>query len=178
MKTNITTLALLTLLLTLLSSCHEKKTTRTIKTKIESPHVVAETQTMPPLSTTLHFSWGGSSCDATITRTADQQLDLVSDADGNHYYNNVIRLTISSPSKKILDREFHSSDFKNYIDNSYLQTSHTAMLNIGFSEVDDNRAVFVATIGSPDDMDDEYMLVQVRVTPQGGVSFAPVEELE
>ncbi len=177
MKTKVTPIVLLLAVATFFS-CHEKKTTRTITTKIEVPVVNTETQSLPSLTTNKHFSWGDTSCDATITRHPDHNLAIVSDTDGNHYYDNVIRLTLVSSGKKLLDREFHASDFKRYIDNSFLNPARSSLLNIGFSEVENGEAVFIATVGSPDDMDDEYMIVQVRVSPQGQVSFARVEELE
>ncbi len=178
MKSKITTCLLLLAMVALFSSCHEKKTTRTIKTKVQLPQVNTETQALPPLSSTKHFAWGNFSCDASITRNPDRSLDTVSDTDGNRYFDNVVRLVLISPSKKILDREFRSSDFKNFISSSFLNPSRSALLDIGFSEVEGNEAIFIATVGSPDDMDDEYMLIQVRVSPQGQVSFVAVDELE
>lgn len=162
----------------LAGSCAKKKPPRTIVTKITVPAVRNEVTAMADESTERRFEWDGVYYSAAIARTADKDLPVVSDADGNRYYDNRIKLTVSGPNGTLLNRTFGKADFAEYVNARYVQPSGSALLNIVFHEVRGGKAMFIATIGSPDERDDVYMPVELGVTKSGGVSMAKMEEIE
>ncbi len=168
----------LSALVLLCGSCQKKKTTRTIVTKIAPKETRRGTAAMPDGGTERRFVWDGGEYDASISRSADRDLPLVTDAEGNEYYDNAITLRISGPSGTVLDRRFLKTDFSPYLNQACVKPSASALLNLVFHEVSGDRAVFIATIGSPDSLDDVYVLVEVRVSKSGSVSMAGVEEME
>ncbi len=159
-------------------SCTKKKTTRAIVTKVETPKVNREIRAMEEDDVEKTFMWNGVSCKASVSRRMDKDLPVVSDADGNKYYDNLISLSVTCPSGKMAEHTFLKSDFSSYISTDYIKPEKSALLNLVFNKVQDGRALFIATIGSPDDMDDEYMLVEVILSETGGISMAKAEETE
>ncbi|MCD8283033.1 MAG: DUF4738 domain-containing protein [Prevotella sp.] len=162
----------------LCGACEKKKETRRIVTKITRPAVREGITALPETSVTRSFVWGDASYEATITRTPDKEQPVVTDADGNRYYDNDIRLTILSPSGKLTDRVFHKGDFAAAAGERYARSGAYALLNMVFHEVVNNEAVFIATIGSPDELDDVYVLTRVMVSKTGALSMSRIEEIE
>ncbi len=161
-------------------SCSKKKeeAPRTIKAKVEVQQARSDTLALDNTDEKERFAWGDSYYEARLIRTADKSAALVEDAEGTKYYDNAIRLILTGSAGKVLDRVFHKSDFASFISSSYLSLSHCALVSIYFREVEDNLAVFIATVGSPDYMDDEFILVELKVDKQGGVALQKIEELE
>ncbi len=133
---------------------------------------------MPDESASKRFEWGDAYYEAEISRTAQKDLPVATDADGNKYYDNAISLSITGPSGKVVEKVFHKTDFADYIDANYIKPSHSVLVNLMFTAVEGGSAVFVATVGSPDVMDDEYMPVRVKVTKDGAVRMENVQEIE
>ncbi len=158
------------------SSCKEKKETRTIITKIETLKVSDETKAVGDEDVTKSFEWGDAVYEATISRKADKELPVAKDAIGNKYYDNRIQLLISGPSSTVFEHTYQKTDFNSYIDTNYIKPSRSVLHSITFSAVEEGKAVFVATIGSPDSMDDEFMLVKMQVSKQGEVSMSRMED--
>lgn len=171
-------LAAIALLTLLFSSCQEKKDTRTIITKMEKPKVSAEIQSMPAEESEKRFEWGSVYYEAHLSRSADKQLPVVADADGNKYYDNAIALTIAGPSGNVVEKVFRKEDFSDYINSNYIKPSRSVLANLLFTAVENGNAVFVATVGSPDVMDDEFMLVRVLISKSGTIRMERVEEIE
>ncbi len=159
-------------------SCKKKEPRRTIVTKVVVPTVREGTTAMDDETAAKRFLWDGVYCEASVSRTADKELPTVSDADGNKYFDNKITLSITSADGKVVSKVFRKSDFAAYINSQYVKPSHSVLLNIVFHEVRSSRAVFIATIGSPDERDDVYMLVEAAVTKSGDVSMARVEAID
>ncbi len=171
-------LATIALLALLFCSCEEKKETRTIITKMEKPKVSAETKAMPEEESTKRFEWGDVYYEARLSRSADKELPIVTDADGDKYYDNAIALTIAGPSGNVVEKVFRKDDFSDYINSNYIKPSRSVLVNLIFTEIEGSNAVFVATVGSPDVMDDEFMLVRVLVSKSGTIRMDRVEEIE
>lgn len=172
------TLPLAVFLLLIVSSCSKKKETNTIITKIETPKVSKETRVIGDEENEKSFKWGDVFYNVLITRKADKELPTVKDEDGRKYYDNTIELVLNGPKGEVFRRVFRKSDFTSYIDTRYLKPSKSALISIAFSKVDGGNAVFLATVGSPDSMADEYMFVRIDVSKDGGMSMSKIQATE
>ncbi len=171
-------LALLVALTLSLGACKEKKVSRTIKTVIEPIVERKDTTAMPDREDVESFLLDGTSYNVLISRKADKNLRLVTDNDGNKYYDNAINILIDNQSGKLLDHTFHKSYFDSFLHSSDLKYDKCVLWNIVFNDVEDDRAVFIASVGSPDEMDDEYVLIEIKVNKRGEISLAKKEDLE
>lgn len=166
------------ILLLFVCSCSKKKETNTIITKLETPKVIKKIQAVGDEENKKTFTWDNVNYSSNISRKADKDLPIVKDGDGNKYYDNVIELIVTSSTGELFRHQFRKTDFNSYIDTNYLKPSKSALMSISFSRIDGNRAVFVATIGSPDTMADEYMLVKIAITKSGSMSLSKIQETE
>jgi hypothetical protein len=178
MKVNNGTLFLALMLALTVVSCSRKKETDTIITKIELPKVSRETKSVGTGDVSKTFQWGDMMYDSKVSVTADKSAPAVKDDDGNRYYDNTATLVIDGPKGQIFSREFRKGDFSSYIDTGYLKPSKSTVLGIVFNKVENGNALFVATVGSPDTMADEYMLVGISISKAGGVTMSRIEETE
>ncbi len=172
------TLVFAVMFLLAVSSCTKKKETNTIITKIETPKVSREIRTVGDNETRKSFDWNGTVYEAVVTRKADKELPVVKDEDGNRYYDNSIEVSLSSAGSEVFRRVFHKSDFTSYINTGYLKPSKSALMSVAFTRVEGGNAMFVATIGSPDTMADEYMLVEISVSKSGGMTMSQIQETD
>lgn len=171
-------LFLAVMLALVMGSCSRKKDTDTIITKIELPKVSKETKAACTGDNSQTFQWGSGNCEARVSVTADKGQPVVKDEDGNKYYDNVVTLVLDSPDGLSVKREFRKGDFTPYINTDYIKPSKSIIKGLVFNKVENGNAVFVATIGSPDDMADEYMLVEVNVSKSGAVTMSGLQEME
>ncbi len=178
MKKSNCTLFLALMLALVMGSCSRKKDTGTIITKIELPKVSKETKAVGTGDNSQHFQWGGAMCDAKVSVEADTARSAVKDEDGNKYYDNTVTLVLDGPDGLSIKRKFCKDDFTPYINTDYIKPSKSIVKGLVFNKVENGNAVFVATIGSPDDMADEYMSVAVNISKSGGVTMNGLQEME
>ena len=178
MKTNNVTLILAVALTLVMASCSRKKETGTIITKMETTKVSRKVQATGDKETTKEFQWNGEVCNAVISVKADKEAPTVKDGDGNKYYDNKVTLTVNGAGGQLFKREFAKSDFKEYINTNYLKPTKSTLLGIVFNRIEAGNAMFVATVGSPDDMADEFMLVGISLSKSGGISMSRIQEAE
>ena len=116
------------------------------------------------------MSWLGHNVKITTERLADKDLSLVQDENGNKYYDNKIILKIHRSDGSIfLERVFYKSDFSKFIDTSADKT--TALLGVVFDRVNGDHLLFAASVGSPDNMSDEFIPLVLKVTKSGSLSI-------
>ncbi len=178
MKTNKLAIISAVALTLVLASCSRKKETGTIITKIETTKVSRQVLSTGDKETTKEFQWNGEACNAVISVKADKEAHVVKDGDGNKYYDNKVTLTVNGADGKLFSREFTKADFKDYINTDYLKPSKSTLLGIVFNKVEAGNAMFVATVGSPDDMADEFMLVGINLSKSGGITMNRIQEVE
>jgi len=159
------------------AGCTKKKETSTIITKIETPKVSNTVKVIGDSESTKTIDWDGTYT-VTIARKADRELPVIKDEDGNRYYDNAIKLTVEGPKGTVFSREYRKSDFNSYIDTNYLKPSKSALMSIAFNRAEGSKTIFVATIGSPDTMADEYMLVRMELTKGGAMTMSKIQETE
>ena len=115
-------------------------------------------------------SWLGHNVKITTERLADKDLSLVQDENGNKYYDNKITLKIQRSDGSIfLERVFYKSDFSKLIDTSADKT--TALLGVVFDRINGDHLLFAASLGSPDNMSDEFIPLVLKVSKSGSLSI-------
>lgn len=169
---------LITILLVLLcTGCKKEKETRTIVDITEEPKVSKEPKAMEENVTQNSIEWGSSVYQVTISRKADKE-SVVKDADGNRYYDNTVTLCVDGPSANIINRQFCKADFANYVNSNYIKPKRSALMGIGFDKIEGGNAIFVATVGSPDTMDDEFMTVKISLSKSGDVTLSRLQTID
>lgn len=169
---------LITILLVLLcASCKKEKETRTIVEITEEPKASNEPKAMEETVAQKSIEWGSSIYQVTISRKADKNV-VVKDADGNKYYDNIVTLCVDGPSANIINRQFSKADFANYVNSDYIKPKRSALMGIGYDKIEGGNAVFVATVGSPDAMDDEFMTVKITLSKSGDVTLSSLQTID
>ena len=150
--------------------CVKKKDTNNIITHKEEKKRPKPIQKVGDFSQTRVVSWLGHNIKITTERLADKDLSLVQDENGNKYYDNKIILKIHRSDGSIfLERVFYKSDFSKFIDTSADKT--TALLGVVFDRVNGDHLLFAASVGSPDNMSDEFIPLVLKVTKSGSLSI-------
>ena len=154
-----------------LSSCkNEKKDHADI---ITSKPVVAQkkgVQKMGDYAQNRNVNWLGSVYTIATARKADPSLPQAQDEQGNRYYDNVITVTVSRKDGSVFFRRtFSKTDFAQYISGDYARNG--ALLGVVFNEAKGGCLYFAASVGSPDNMSDNFVPVVVRVSRTGAVNM-------
>ena len=150
--------------------CVKKKDTNNIITHKEEKKRPKPIQKVGDFSQTRVVSWLGHNVKITTERLADQDLSLVQDENGNKYYDNKITLKIQRSDGSIfLERVFYKSDFSKFTDTSADKT--TALLGVVFDRINGDHLLFAASVGSPDNMSDEFIPLVLKVSKSGSLSI-------
>src|SRR3712207_2912859 len=105
---------LLLLIVVFISSCSKKKETRTIITKIEYPKISKEPKAIGNETHRKSFTWDGVVHEVVITRSADKELAVVKDEDGQKYYDNAITFSNDGTTRKIYEKTSRKEDSTKY----------------------------------------------------------------
>ena len=150
--------------------CVKKKDTTNIITHKEEKKRPKPIQRVGDFSQTRVVSWLGHNVKITTERLADKDLSFVQDENGNKYYDNKIILKIQRSDGSIfLERVFYKSDFSKFIDISADKT--TALLGVVFDRINGEHLLFAASVGSPDNMSDEFIPLVLKVSKSGSLSI-------
>ena len=168
-------LVLLTVLmaLTIMISC-EKEKKSTLRNNIIVPprqEKVVDTlvHQMNPVDQTDEVKWLGSTYRVTVNRHSSDSLSVVTDNNGNRYRNNVIRLKITRADGSVFfEKNFSKSLFASLVDETYL--SKNVILGLVFNDVDANGMHFLGSVGSPDELSEDYIPFIVTISRMGDVS--------
>lgn len=162
----------------LFSSCEEKK--KTNRDIIATKPVVLEkkaTQSMSDYSQKRNVEWRGKSYVVSMSRKADSSLPLAEDESGNKYYDNRITVTVERADGSLFfNRTFQKSDFSSCISGDY--AAHGALLGVVFNEVKGDNLYFAASVGSPDNMSDNFVPIVVRLSHMGAVKVYQDTQLD
>lgn len=152
-----------------LVSCGEKKESTEIIIEKPTERTPAEPIVMQSYTLTDSVLWQEKIYIVSITRTADMELPMITDDEGARYHDNRFNVTVTrADGSTFLKRDFVKTDFADYIDGYYLRRS--AMLGFAFNKVEDGCLSFVASVGSPDELSDEYVPLTVKITRSGSIS--------
>lgn len=155
----------------------EKKETTVIITQKPEPPKPKAIEKTGDYSQTIEFGWVGSSYNVAVERKADETLPVIDDGTGNKYYDNNVNVRIIRKDGSVFfSRTFTKNDFAKYVDNAYLKKS--ALLGVVFDKAEGDYVFFAASVGSPDNLSDEYIPFELKVSRMGDVSISRSTNLE
>lgn len=177
MKQTIKTLAIALGATVVMAGCRsEKKDTHTIIATKPAPKEPKAPVKMQEYTQETDFTLVGSKLHCTIHRTPSDSLAKVKDEGGQQYIDNQITLSLTrTDGTTFLKRTFTKASFNDCLDDDYRKRG--VLMGFVFDKVDNNRALFAASVSHPG-ADDEYIPIVVTITPQGAVSMARDTEMD
>lgn len=158
-------------------SCSEKKETTEIIVEKTEENVSAQPVKMPASADSETIEWLGRQYTCEIVGSAAEDLPTVRDAVDEEYYDNRITLKITRADGSVFfSRVFTKSDFAQYIDAQYLGKS--ILQGLMFEKVNGDNLQFVACVGDPDTLSDEYIPFIVSLSRTGDISVTKDTRLE
>ncbi len=150
----------------------EKEKKQTVDNIIVPPKVVnAPDTTIHKMNVTQgvdSFKWLGSSYCANVRRSTSDSLSYVTDNTGKRYRNNVIEMKITRRDGSVFfEKKFSKKAFENFLDKEYLE--HTVLLGMVYNGTEKDEVRFLGSVGSPDDLAEEYVPFNVFVSKMGEV---------
>ena len=167
-KLLLSALALLSLV-----SCGKKEETKDIiiePTVQEAPKTVG-TQQLEEMNFEQVVQWIGADYKVIVHRAADESLPKATDETGVKYYDNKINIRIvRSDGSEFFNRTFSKSDFSAQLDEKTRKNG--ALLGLMFSKTEGNDIIFEGSVGSPDQVSDDFIPVVVKLNRMGNLSIS------
>lgn len=167
-KLILSTLALLSLV-----SCGKKEETKDIiiePTVQEAPKTVG-TQQMEEMDFEQVVQWIGADYKVIVHRAADESLPKATDETGVKYYDNKINIRIvRSDGSEFFNRTFSKSDFSAQLDDKTRKNG--ALLGLMYSKTEGNNIIFEGSVGSPDQVSEDFIPVVVKLNRMGSLSIS------
>lgn len=162
--------------LTVVSCGEKKKTTDIIASKPVEKKAAAPTK-MQGYEHSETVSWEGADFKIQIKRSADEGAPLFVDDNGSKSYENKVSLKVlRSDGSEFFNREFTKSSFSSCVDNAYLEKS--TLLGIAYDRVENDNLIFVASVGCPDQLSDDFIPVILTLSKSGSLSMKKGEDLD
>lgn len=178
MKRILSLILLGTVLLSISSCKDDKKSDNIITSKPEKEVIPTDTlamTTIAPEGRTI--TWGEGSYTISVKRYADESLPIAIDESGRKYFDNKIDLKISRADGSVfMDKTFQKTDFNSFLDDNTKKNG--ALLGLPFVEVEGNNLVFSASVGSPNEMSDEFIPMKVKISRMGDVHIELDNDLD
>ena len=104
-----------------------------------------------------------------MRRHTSDSLSVVTDNNGKRYRNNVIKMKITRADGSVFfEKNFTKNLFDSYVDEAYL--SKNVILGLVFNDADASGLHFLGSVGSPDELSEEYIPFIVTISRMGDVS--------
>jgi hypothetical protein len=160
----ISIIALVCVVLTLLSACGgKKKSEDIITTKVEQVKP-KDPIAMQEYTDERDVEWIGKNYHVAIHRHSSDSLPMVKDEIGQKYIDNVFTLAVSRTDGSIFfSRSFTKSSLNSYLDDDFRNTG--IFEGLVFDKVDGDWLVFAASVGHP--QTDEYIPLVIRLSRMG-----------
>ena len=159
--------------LSLTISCEKEKKTTVHNNIIVPPREEKVVDTlihkMNPTDNEEAVKWLGSTYRVAVSRHTSDSLTVVTDNNGKRYRNNIISMRITRADGSVFfEKNFTKSLFGDYVDEGYL--AGNVILGLVFNNADDQGLHFLGSVGSPDDLSEEYIPFNVTISRMGDVS--------
>lgn len=179
MKRILSLILLGTVLLSISSCKDDKKSDNIITSKPEKEVIPTDTLAMTTIAPEGRTITWGETGEYTIAirRYADTSLPIVQDESGRKYFDNKIDLKISRADGSVfMDKTFQKTDFNSFLDDNTKKNG--ALLGLPFVEVEGNDLVFSASVGSPNEMSDEFVPMKVKISRMGDIHIELDNDLD
>lgn len=156
---------------TLMSSCKEKKDSDEIVVEkiVEKPQ--NDATGMPSKTDEGNVQWvNNAQYKYVLQRNVDTELPEVVN-NGETYKDNSVTLTVNrSDGTVFYTNTFAKSSFTGLLSND--MKAHGVLLSIAYDHCDADNMYFVASIGSPDETNEDFTLIQLILNRMGTTSVA------
>ncbi len=154
-------------------SCEKEKKTTVHNNIIVPPREEKVVDTlihmMNPTENEQSVEWLGGTYKVAVRRHTSDSLSVVTDNNGKRYRNNIIKMKITRADGSVFfEKNFTKSLFESYVEKDYL--SKNVILGLVYNNVDSNGMHFLGSVGSPDDLSEEYIPFIVTISRMGEVS--------
>ena len=118
------------------------------------------------------LEWRGAKTLIKISRTPDNEGDIVTGEDDIKYLDNIVTLKITSGGNVIVDKPIRKSTFRNYMDS---KTYKKFVLEwIVFNKIRNGNIMLAASVANPI-QEDEFLSFAITVSPNGNISISKDE---
>ncbi len=167
----------LPLMLLALMSCGKKENDKNIIISKPVTKVQKKTEKMDNFDYSKKIEWQGGVYTIEIRRYSDEGLPVVKDESGRDYYDNKINLKVMrKDGSEFFNRTFTKEDFRSCLGDNYSQDG--ALLGLMFTEVMGDNIKFVGSVGSPDQLSDEYIPMVVMLSKSGNIQMKRETQLD
>lgn len=157
------TIIIALLALVCIVSCKKKEQEEDIIVEkvIEKPQEGPES--MPEDKQTGSVSWISSSeYSYAITRKADKELPIVKNHDKEYYDNSVDVVITRADGSKFFEKKFSKTNFAPALPKEFKENG--VLLGISFEKAEGNYLMFVVSVGSPDETNEEFYYARLKIS--------------
>lgn len=128
---------------------------------IEKPQEGPES--MPEDKQTGSVSWiSNSEYSYAITRKADKELPIVKNHDKEYYDNSVDVVITRADGSKFFEKKFSKTNFAPALPKEFKENG--VLLGISFEKAEGNYLMFVVSVGSPDETNEEFYYARLKIS--------------
>lgn len=157
------TIIIALLALVCIISCKKKEQEEDIIVEkvIEKPQEGPES--MPEDKQTGSVSWiSNSEYSYAITRKADKELPIVKNHDKEYYDNSVDVVITRADGSKFFEKKFSKTNFAPALPKEFKENG--VLLGISFEKAEGNYLMFVVSVGSPDETNEEFYYARLKIS--------------
>ena len=172
--------AALALCILLLASCGGNQQTEEEETPWQAPEAVDTIIALDARRTTATITLRQAQLTYICSIAPDTLLPVVTNPDGQRYFDNTATLTVRRGGNILIERSFTKRDFANYVPPKQMNSCVLAGLTYDelAAEQHDDALRFIATVGDPDEANGVNFPVELIVSPDGGLRMEQAEDIE
>ncbi|MBR4379112.1 MAG: DUF4738 domain-containing protein [Prevotella sp.] len=170
------TIIIALLALVCIVSCKKKEQEEDIIVEkvIEKPQEGPES--MPEDKQTGSVSWiSNSEYSYAITRKADKELPIVKNHDKEYYDNSVDVVITRADGSKFFEKKFSKTNFAPALPKEFKENG--VLLGISFEKAEGNYLMFVVSVGSPDETNEEFYYARLKISNMSVTSAEKITNL-